>query len=66
MSQTRLARRASVSRFKLCMFELGDGTLTADEEGRISQALQAEADRLRALPVLAGLAGSKAGGGRAA
>ena len=50
VSQTRLARLARISRFKLCLYELGDGTLNLDELLRIQQALQAEADRLRSIP----------------
>jgi hypothetical protein len=29
------------------MYELGDGSLTADEQNRVREALQAEAERLR-------------------
>jgi predicted transcriptional regulator len=47
VSQSKLARLSGVSRFKICLFELGDGTLTADEQIRIREALQAEAERLR-------------------
>lgn len=47
ISQSRLARLSGVRRFKICLFELGDGALTAEERERISGALQAEADRLR-------------------
>jgi predicted transcriptional regulator len=50
ISQTRLARLSGVSRFKICMYELGDGALTEDEHGQIRAALQVEADRLRNLP----------------
>lgn len=50
LSQSRLARLSSVSRFKICLFELGDGELTAEELGRIRVALEAEAQRLRSLP----------------
>ena len=49
MSQSRLARMSGVSRFKLCVFELGSGSLTADELDRIRKALRAEADRLRSI-----------------
>jgi len=42
-----LARLSGVSRFKICLFELGDGSLTADEQTRIRAVLQAEAERLR-------------------
>ena len=38
---------SGVSRFKICLFELGDGTLSANEQMRIREALQAEAERLR-------------------
>jgi hypothetical protein len=47
VSQSKLARLSGVSRFKICLFELGDGSLTADEQIRIREALQAEAERLR-------------------
>lgn len=47
LSQSRLARTSGVSRFKICLFELGDGALTADEQCRVRQALQAESERLR-------------------
>ena len=39
-----------VSRFKICLYELGDGPLSPDEQNRIREALQAEADRLRSIP----------------
>lgn len=51
ISQCRLARLAGVSRFKICVFELGDGSLTPEEQARISSALQAETDRLRNVSV---------------
>lgn len=41
---------SSVSRFKICTFELGSGSLSEDEQERIQKALHAEADRLRSLP----------------
>jgi predicted transcriptional regulator len=47
ISQSKLARLSGVSRFKICLFELGDGSLTDDEQIRIRQALQTEAERLR-------------------
>jgi hypothetical protein len=50
LSQSRLARLSRVSRFKICTCELGDGLLTADEQNRIREALQSEAERLRSLP----------------
>ena len=40
-----------VSRFKVCLYELGDGHLTADEQNRIREALRAEADRLRSIRI---------------
>jgi predicted transcriptional regulator len=51
ISQSRLARLAGVSRFKICLFELGDGSLSTDEQMRISAALEAEAERLRNVTV---------------
>lgn len=50
LSQSRLARIAGVSRFKICTYELGDGFLTQDDQDRIQKALQAEAERLRGIP----------------
>ena len=50
MSQSRLARIARVSRFKICTCELGDGSLTPEEWSRICEAFQAETDRLRSIP----------------
>jgi predicted transcriptional regulator len=49
ISQSRLARLAGVSRFKICLFELGDGKLTSEEQDRIRAALRTEAQRLRNL-----------------
>jgi predicted transcriptional regulator len=46
MSQSRLARLSTVSRFKICMHELGDKPLNEEEFGRIESALRAEARRL--------------------
>jgi predicted transcriptional regulator len=51
ISQSRLARLAAVSRFKICMFELGGGGLTPDEQLRIKQALETESARLRSVAV---------------
>jgi predicted transcriptional regulator len=50
ISQSRLARLSHVSRFKICLYELGDGHLTPEEQNRIREALQAEADRLSSIP----------------
>ena len=49
-SQSKLARLAGLGRFKIAMFEIGDGSLSPDEQERIRQALQSETERLRALP----------------
>ena len=49
ISQSRLARLANVSRFKICTSELGDTELSLDEEVRIKAALRAEAARLNSL-----------------
>jgi predicted transcriptional regulator len=50
ISQSRLARLSGVSRFKICTYELGDGSLRLEEQSRIREALHAEAERLRAIP----------------
>jgi predicted transcriptional regulator len=50
ISQSRLARLSRVSRFKICLYELGDGRLNPEEQTRIRLALQAEAERLRSIP----------------
>ena len=44
VSYSRLARTSDVNRFKICLFELGNGSLTLDEQSPVRQALQAEAD----------------------
>jgi hypothetical protein len=41
---------SGVSRFKICTFELGSGSLRPDEQDRIRRALRGEADRLRSIP----------------
>ena len=61
ISQSKLARLSRVSRFKICLYELGDGSLTPEEQSRIREALQAEAERLRQISTqfdFAGLGGS--------
>lgn len=51
ISQSRLARLSGVSRYRICIYELGSGRLAPDEQNRIAQALQAEAERLRNIKV---------------
>jgi predicted transcriptional regulator len=51
ISQSRLARLSGVSRFKICTYELGDGSLSLEQQGRIWEALQAEAERLRRISI---------------
>lgn len=46
ISQSKLARISGVSRFKICMFELGGGSLGTEECQHIKAALEAEAARL--------------------
>lgn len=55
LSQSKLARLARVSRFKISGYELGAGTLTSDEASRICEALERESIRLRnvAIPSIA-------------
>lgn len=50
LSQIRLARLSGVSRFKICLYELGDGSLNQEEQKRVREALQAEVERLRSMP----------------
>ena len=49
LSQSELARLSGVSRFKICTFELGDASLTTEEQRRIAAALTSEAARLRSV-----------------
>ena len=49
ISQSKLSRISDVSRFKICMFELGGGSLNAEECQRIKSALEAEAARIRSV-----------------
>jgi predicted transcriptional regulator len=51
LSQSRLARISGVRRFKICTYELGDGTLTAEEQDQIRNAIQSEIARLRGLVI---------------
>ena len=49
VSQSKLARLSGVSRFKICTFELGGGTLSLDDQRRIRTALEGEAARMRSV-----------------
>lgn len=49
ISQSRLASLAGVSRFKICLYELNEGTLTSQELRLIHYAFHAEAKRLRSV-----------------
>jgi predicted transcriptional regulator len=51
ISQSRLARLSGVSRFQICTYELGDGSLTPEEQARIHAALISEAERLRNIAI---------------
>ena len=51
LSQSNLARISGVSRFKICMFELGGGALSTEEQLRVRKALEGEAARLRSVAV---------------
>ena len=48
ISQPRLAKLAGVSRYKICLHEIGDAELSSQELRRIEAALRKEAGRLRA------------------
>lgn len=47
VTQSKLARRSGVARFKICTFELNGGSLSLEEQRRIKVALEEEASRLR-------------------
>jgi predicted transcriptional regulator len=47
VSQSRLARLSGVSRFRICTHALGDTAPTAEDQRRIRESLQSEAERLR-------------------
>ena len=51
LSQSKLARLSHVSRFKICTYELGDCSLTPEQQHLIREALCGEADRLRSLSI---------------
>jgi len=51
VSQSGLARLSGVSRFKICTFELGSGSLSAEDQQSITEALRSEAERLRSAAV---------------
>lgn len=46
ISQSRLARLAGLRRFKVVFFELGDRSLSAEDQASIRTALRAAAQRL--------------------
>ena len=46
ISQSKLSRISGVSRFKICMFELGGGPLSPEECQRLKTAFEAEAARI--------------------
>jgi transcriptional regulator with XRE-family HTH domain len=52
ISQSKLARISSVSRFRISTYELGGGYLTSEEQNRIREALRLEAERLRNIPTI--------------
>lgn len=51
LSQSRLAREAGVSRYKICTFEMGSGSLSGEELDRIRKAFHSEASRLWSIAV---------------
>jgi DNA-binding transcriptional regulator YiaG len=60
LSQSKLARLSHVSGFKICTYELGDCSLTAEQQHRIREALCAEAERLRKLSIQIDFGSSRA------
>ena len=51
LSQSALARLSGVDRIHICLAELGDRPLNAQEEEKIQKALRWEAERLRDVDV---------------
>jgi predicted transcriptional regulator len=49
LSQSHLARISGVSRYKICLHELGDLQLSPEERERIDRAIGAEICRLQAM-----------------
>jgi hypothetical protein len=47
LSHSRLARLSGVSRFKICTFKRGDGTLADEEQTQDRHALEGDAERLQ-------------------
>jgi transcriptional regulator with XRE-family HTH domain len=51
ITQSQLSRDSGVARQKICLYELGSVTLTADEQRRIQEALKRELERVRNINV---------------
>lgn len=49
LSQSRLARLSGVSRFHICLHELGDKALCQEDLARVANAIRQEAQRLHKL-----------------
>ena len=60
LSQSAIARLSGVARIKICLFELGDRPLNANEVQLIEAALTNEAQRMRRALAATGAMGSAA------
>ena len=47
LSQSKLSQLSQVSRFKIVLYELGEGKLTDEEQRRIQEAIRSQALRFR-------------------
>ena len=59
ISQSQLARLSGVSRFKLCMHELGDKALNEKDEKEVEKAIRNEAARIHQCLRRIGMGGTR-------
>ncbi len=59
ISQSQLARLSGVSRFKLCMHELGDKPLNEKDEKEVEKAIRNEAARIQRCLRRIGMGGTR-------
>ena len=59
ISQSQLARLSGVSRFKICMHELGDKPLNKKDEKEVEKAIRNEAARIHRCLRRIGMGGTR-------
>ena len=59
ISQSQLARLSGVSRFKICMHELGDKPLNKKDEKEVEKAIRNEAARIQRCLRRVGMGGTR-------